>query len=392
MVSCLSCSRGQRRARSWLVANGSARSWRPRSSRPSGQRPAGAVARRAGHGTSDLADGCQAGRGTRVSGTPAGALGPPGCRRCGRGGPRSPTSAAETRRGRTERVAAASAFEVRRTHGHDIGHLPDVRAGSDADHRVMTSTHRSARALLVLAAALLAVTAPAATPAAASSTGPVPRSHLLVSGLDGAMGSTVGPDGALYVVESAAGRISRVDPRTGRQDDLRQRPARRVLDTGGAMDVAFVRHRAYVLVTLVSPDVGGRDVDGIYRVDGPDRVTVVADIGTWSLAHPPVIAVLRPDRRSVRAAALPGRLSRHRRPPQPPAPGHPRRGHHGTGQRSATWSRQASRSATGPSTWRRRARCRTSRATAGSSESNPGPAARRGGIRRTAAGRRRVRP
>jgi sugar lactone lactonase YvrE len=171
--------------------------------------------------------------------------------------------------------------------GHDIGHLPDVRAGSDADHRVMTSTHRSARALLVLAAALLAVTAPAATPAAASSTGPVPRSHLLVSGLDGAMGSTVGPDGALYVVESAAGRISRVDPRTGRRTTFASGLPRRVLDTGGAMDVAFVRHRAYVLVTLVSPDVGGREVDGVYRVDGPDRATVVADIGTWSLAHPP---------------------------------------------------------------------------------------------------------
>ena len=158
----------------------------------------------------------------------------------------------------------------------------------------MTSTHRSARALLVLAAALLAVTAPAATPAAASSTGPVPRSHLLVSGLDGAMGSTVGPDGALYVVESAAGRISRVDPRTGRRTTFASGLPRRVLDTGGAIDVAFVRHRAYVLVTLVSPDVGGREVDGVYRVDGPDRATVVADIGTWSLAHPPASAFFVP--------------------------------------------------------------------------------------------------
>ena len=120
------------------------------------------------------------------------------------------------------------------------------------------------------------------------------RDRLLVSGLDGAMGSTVGPDGALYVVESAAGRIARVDPRTGRRTAFASGLPRRVLDAGGAMDVAFLGRRAYVLVTLVSPDVGGSDVDGIYRVDGPDRVTVVADIGAWSLAHPPVPAFFVP--------------------------------------------------------------------------------------------------
>ena len=42
-----------------------------------------------------------------------------------------------------------------------------------------------------------------------------------------------------------------------------------------------------MLVTLVSPDVGGSDVDGIYRVDGPDSFTVVADIGEFNLANPP---------------------------------------------------------------------------------------------------------
>jgi hypothetical protein len=35
----------------------------------------------------------------------------------------------------------------------------------------------------------------------------------------------------------------------------------------------------YVLVTLVSPDVGGSSVDGIYRLDGPNHFTVVANIG-----------------------------------------------------------------------------------------------------------------
>ena len=42
-----------------------------------------------------------------------------------------------------------------------------------------------------------------------------------------------------------------------------------------------------MLVTLVGPDVGGSDVVGIYRVDGPDSFTVVADIGEFSLRNPP---------------------------------------------------------------------------------------------------------
>jgi hypothetical protein len=108
------------------------------------------------------------------------------------------------------------------------------------------------------------------------------------------MGSTVGPDGALYVVESAVGRITRVDPRTGRTTTFAGGLPRRILATGGAMDVAFLHRRAYVLVTLVSPDVGGRDIDGIYRIDGPGHATVVADIGAWSLAHPPVPAFFVP--------------------------------------------------------------------------------------------------
>src|SRR4029434_442539 len=32
---------------------------------------------------------------------------------------------------------------------------------------------------------------------------------------------------------------------------------------------------------------GGTDVDGIYRVDGPDSFTVVADIGEVNLGNPP---------------------------------------------------------------------------------------------------------
>jgi hypothetical protein len=41
------------------------------------------------------------------------------------------------------------------------------------------------------------------------------------------------------------------------------------------------------LVTLVGPDVGGSDVVGIYRVDGPNNFTVIADIGEFALNSPP---------------------------------------------------------------------------------------------------------
>jgi hypothetical protein len=60
------------------------------------------------------------------------------------------------------------------------------------------------------------------------------------------------------------------------------------------MDVAFLGRTAYVLVTLVGPDVGGSNTVGIYRVDGPRSFTVVADIGAWALAHPPVPAFFIP--------------------------------------------------------------------------------------------------
>jgi hypothetical protein len=116
-----------------------------------------------------------------------------------------------------------------------------------------------------------------------------PRATLLVAGLEGAVGSTVGPDGALYVTEGTAGRISRVDPKTGAITTFASGLPRAILPIGGAIDVAFLDETAYVLVTLVGPDLGGSAVDGIYRVDGPNRFTVVADIGAWSVAHPPTI-------------------------------------------------------------------------------------------------------
>jgi sugar lactone lactonase YvrE len=115
-----------------------------------------------------------------------------------------------------------------------------------------------------------------------------PTATLLATGLEGGSGSTVGPDGALYVTEGAVGRISRVDPETGQITTFASGLPKSIIGLGGPIDVSFIGGTAYALVTLVSPDLGGSDVDGIYRVDGPNSFTVVADIGEFAKLHPPI--------------------------------------------------------------------------------------------------------
>jgi DNA-binding beta-propeller fold protein YncE len=129
---------------------------------------------------------------------------------------------------------------------------------------------------------LFLVTAAWPAPVAAQ---PVPTR--LVSGLEGTSGSTVGPDGALYVTEGAAGRISRVDPKTGEVTTFASGLPRSIIGFGGPTDIAFIGNTAYVIVTLVGPQFGGSDIVGIYRVDGPASFTVIADIGTFALENPP---------------------------------------------------------------------------------------------------------
>ena len=109
----------------------------------------------------------------------------------------------------------------------------------------------------------------------------------LVSGLEGASGSAVGPDGALYVTEGAVGRISRVDPHTGRVSTFASGLPRSIIGFGGPTDIAFIGSTAYVIVTLVGPQFGGSDINGVYRVDGPTSFTVIADIGAFALENPP---------------------------------------------------------------------------------------------------------
>jgi hypothetical protein len=137
-----------------------------------------------------------------------------------------------------------------------------------------------------LVIAMIAPSAQSAPPPAGT-----PNATLLVTGLQGTIGSTVGPDGALYVPEGAVGRITRVDPQTGALTTFASGLPKSIpaVGIGGAMHVAFIGETAYVLVTLVSPDVGGSDVDGIYRIDSPDSFTIVADIGTFNESNPPTI-------------------------------------------------------------------------------------------------------
>jgi hypothetical protein len=114
----------------------------------------------------------------------------------------------------------------------------------------------------------------------------------LVTGLNELQGSTVGPDKALYVTAPLDGTIWRINPKTGAATVFTTGLPKRIPDLfyigSGVIDVAFRGETAYALVTGVAPDLDGHDIVGIYRVDGGNHYTVIADIGAWSVAHPPV--------------------------------------------------------------------------------------------------------
>lgn len=103
-------------------------------------------------------------------------------------------------------------------------------------------------------------------------------------------GSTVGPDGALYVTDGPGGRVLRIDRHTGATTTYASGLPKQIAQVGigGAMDVAFRGDHAYVLVSVVGPFFGQPDVvDGLYKVRDDGTVTPVADIGAWAIAHPP---------------------------------------------------------------------------------------------------------
>jgi len=134
---------------------------------------------------------------------------------------------------------------------------------------------------IVGVAALIAMITPSVASASSVSVAASEPTQL-VTGLAGGSGSAIGPGGALYVTEGLAGRVSRVDPKTGDVTTFATGLPKSIVGIGGAMDIAFIGSTAYVLVTLVGPDVGGSDIVGIYRVDGPHTFTVIADIGAFA--------------------------------------------------------------------------------------------------------------
>lgn len=103
-------------------------------------------------------------------------------------------------------------------------------------------------------------------------------------------GSTIGPDGALYVTDGPGGRLLRIDRRSG---DIRTvtdalPPMIPAVGLGGPIDVAFLGRTPYVLVTLVGPQLGQPGVvAGLYRVNPDGTTRAVVDLGQWSVAHPP---------------------------------------------------------------------------------------------------------
>ena len=111
--------------------------------------------------------------------------------------------------------------------------------------------------------------------------------ELFISGLQGASGSTIGPGGDLFVTEGATGEISQIDLKTGEVSTFTSGLPPSVIGIGGVSDLVFIGETAYAIVTLVGPQFGTSDAVGIYRIDGPDSFTVIADLGEYALENPP---------------------------------------------------------------------------------------------------------
>jgi hypothetical protein len=126
--------------------------------------------------------------------------------------------------------------------------------------------------------------------------GPVVRPLAEFGSDDFVTGSTIGPDGALYVTDGAAGEVLRIDRRDGCVSTVATGLPPKAFqgqDIGGPVDVAFLGRTAYVLVTLVSGTVFGEPFgdpeakNGLYRLESDGSHTLVADIGQWSIDNPP---------------------------------------------------------------------------------------------------------
>jgi hypothetical protein len=109
-------------------------------------------------------------------------------------------------------------------------------------------------------------------------------------------GSTIGPDGALYVTDGMVGEVLRINLLDGVVNTYATGLPPKAFqgeDIGGPVDVVFVDGTAYVLVTLVSGLVNGEPFgdpeakNGLYRIEPSGSPTLVADLGQWSIDNPP---------------------------------------------------------------------------------------------------------
>jgi sugar lactone lactonase YvrE len=148
---------------------------------------------------------------------------------------------------------------------------------------------RALRGIVLLLLGLLAL-----APAAAANRGPhvTELATFAAPGCEGTCGSgsTIGPDGALYVTDGQGGQVLRIDRRSGAVTTFAS--GFPLMNTppgiGGAIDVAFVGRTAYVLVANVGDFFGEPDeIQGIYRVRRDGSATPVVDIGAWATANPP---------------------------------------------------------------------------------------------------------
>ena len=146
-------------------------------------------------------------------------------------------------------------------------------------------TRRAAFLAAMMTAAVMPALLPAAAYAAPPGSTPMPVAEELTSDLEGPIGSTIGPDGALYVADRLAGEVVRVDTSTGATSVFAA--GLPVTGPGGVFDVAFIGDTAYVLISVVGPEVGGMDIGGVYRVDDVDHTTLIADTANWSIDNPP---------------------------------------------------------------------------------------------------------
>jgi sugar lactone lactonase YvrE len=120
-----------------------------------------------------------------------------------------------------------------------------------------------------------------------------PEAELLVDDLGGGNGSTIGPDGALYVAVGTEGTIVRVDPRNGHTRTFAEDLPLPAGPYGGVVDVVFRGHTAYALVSLVDKEVGGDSQNGIYRIDDRDDHTLIANLSKFNRKHLPEVYDLK---------------------------------------------------------------------------------------------------